>query len=46
MEDLKKQNKNLIMVAQPIIPALGRLSQEDHEFKSSLRYISKTKDKG
>jgi hypothetical protein len=23
----------------PIIPTLGRLSQEDHEFKASLGYI-------
>jgi hypothetical protein len=27
------------MVAIPVIPALGRLRQEDHEFQASLEYI-------
>jgi hypothetical protein len=28
------------MVAQPVIPVLWRLKQEDHEFKASQGYIS------
>jgi hypothetical protein len=27
------------MVAMPVIPALGRLRHEDHDFKASLSYI-------
>jgi hypothetical protein len=26
----------------PVIPALGRLRQEDYEFKASLDYIART----
>jgi hypothetical protein len=29
------------MVAQPVIPALGRLRQEDHEFQTNLGYITR-----
>jgi hypothetical protein len=29
----------------PIIPELGRLRQEDHEFKASLDYIVRLKKK-
>jgi hypothetical protein len=29
----------------PVIPALGRLRQEDQEFKASLNYIARKKKK-
>jgi hypothetical protein len=29
----------LVMVRTPVIPALERLRQEDHEFKTSLVYV-------
>jgi hypothetical protein len=44
VEDLTLNRKKIIYLSEkwwclPVIPALGRLRQEDNEFKSSLGYI-------
>lgn len=34
-----KQNNSKVWYFPPVTPALGKLEQEDHKFKTSLQYV-------